>query len=351
MPRISVLMTTYNGSAFIADSIASILAQTYADFELIVVDDASTDATPAILAACRDKRLRVIRLEHNSGIVLARNSGMSVATGDYVAALDHDDLSHPERLQRQVAYLDANPGVVLLGTEIAMITDGRISTPDHPTRGDPLSLRWLLHTDNPLTWSSIMVRRSAVRMLHEFLRADYELADDFDLYHRLLAIGDIARLEDVLTTYRWHASNTTHDNVARQDARAAQVLCGAYARWLGQDAAEAAVLAIRHFSGRRPPRDAATLDALGSLLERLRLGFCNSFHLDRAQRDQIAALAGDTWWRTVRGATRAGSPWLLGRYRAHPTLATGFLPSRRDAFVSFAVGMIRAAGIRSPPAG
>ena len=342
LPRVSVLMTTYNGAAFIARSIDSVLSQTWRDFELLVVDDASTDGTPEILHGCRDSRLRIIRHARNSGIVVARNTGFAAASGEFVAALDHDDLSHPERLRRQVAHLDSNPNIVLLGTEVRLDSAGRQQTPDHPAAGDPLALRWLLLTDNPLTWSSVMFRTDAVRRLGTFLRPEFELADDFDFYHRLLRIGDIARLNDVLTTYRFHAASASSHNATRLDQNAARVLAAAYAPWLGAEATESAVPAVQHWLNRQPPRDAATLDRLGDTLQRLLAGFCAAGNPGSAAPDRIAALAGDIWWRTVRSATRAGSPWLLGRRYAYPALTFGLRPSRRDAIGSVAVGLARA---------
>jgi hypothetical protein len=107
----------------------------------------------------------------------------------YVATLDHNDLSLPERLAKQVAYLDTHPDVVLVATEIEIEAPGRRRASDHGRGGDPALMRWLRHVDNPLTWSSVMVRADAVRRLGAFVRPEYELADDFDLYHRLLAVG------------------------------------------------------------------------------------------------------------------------------------------------------------------
>ena len=342
VPRVSVLMTTYNGARFIAESIDSILTQTWQDFELIVVDDASTDATPDILHACHDPRLRVMRHTKNRGIVAARNAGFGAASGEFIAALDHDDLSHPERLRRQVAYLDANPHVVMLGTEVRLRSEGKDRAPDHPTVGDPLALHWLLLIDNPLTWSSIMLRRDAVQRLGVFLRPDLELADDFDLYHRLLSIGEIARLDDALTTYRFHPASASYQSAARLDDNAARVLAAAYARWLGDDATEAATLAVRHWLNRRPARDAATLDRLGGYLQRLLAGFCAPGGPGHAAPDRIGRLAGETWWRTVRGATRAGAPWLMGRRLAYPPLAAEFRPPRQDLLAAVGVGLVRA---------
>src|SRR6186713_2063521 len=108
LPPVSVLMPTHNAAAFVTASIESLLAQTFTDFELIVVDDGSTDATLDVLAAIDDPRLTVIASPDNQGPVHARNRAFAAARGRYIAALDADDLCHPERLARQVAYLDGH---------------------------------------------------------------------------------------------------------------------------------------------------------------------------------------------------------------------------------------------------
>jgi GT2 family glycosyltransferase len=342
-PRVSVLMTTYNGAATIGASIDSILAQSFRDFELLIVDDGSTDDTPAILDRIRDPRLRVLRMGSRGGIVSARNHGFAAAQGHTIAPLDHDDLSDTERLAHEVAFLDANPDVVLVATEIRIAREGKVAAPHHPAVGDPLALRWLLLIDNPLTWSSVMFRADAVRRLGSFLRADFELADDFDFYHRLLGVGAIARLDEVLTTYRYHAANAS---LARADAlntNAARVLCRAYAPWLGDAAATAAELVVRHLSDRQPVPDAATLDQIGEILERLLREFCAAHDLSMADRRRIGGLAGEAWWRTARGGIRRGAPGMLGRYRARKVLTADFRPRLGDIAPSVAIGAVRRA--------
>jgi len=334
-------MTTFNGARTIADSIASVLAQTWREFELVVVDDASTDETPRILAAIADPRLRVIRAEHNLGVVGARNLGFAVCRGDYVAAHDHDDISRPPRLAEQVALLDREPAVVLVATEVELEAEGQLSRSGHVAGGSAPVMRWLLLVDNPLTWSSIMLRAEAVRRLGQFVRPDYELADDFDLYHRLLSVGEIARLSAPLTVYRWHATNTTWTAQERLNENAARVLCNVYCAWLGEDAADAARLVVRHLSHREPVRDAATLARLGSYLERLLQCFTAANALAPDDRTRVAAAAGEGWWNAVRASVRTGAPALARAYRSYPLLAAGFRPPALDQVVSIAVGGAR----------
>jgi GT2 family glycosyltransferase len=342
-PCVSVLMTTYNGTATIAASIDSVLAQSFRDFELIIVDDGSTDETPAILARTGDPRLRVLRTDRTGGIVASRNHGFAAVHGRYVAPLDHDDWSDAERLARQVAFLDGNPGVVLVATEIRIAQNGKVSAPHHPSVGDALALRWLLLIDNPLTWSSVMFRADAAQRLGTFLRTDYELADDFDFYHRLLEMGDIVRLNEVLTTYRYHAANASRARAAAMNANATRVLCNAYAPLLGEEAGQAADLVIKHLSDRQPAADAVTLERIGRVLERLLERFCAVHDLAAADRHRIAQLAGEAWWRTARGAIRRGAPGMLRPYWARQLLNADFRPAFRDVAASVAIGAVRAA--------
>jgi glycosyltransferase involved in cell wall biosynthesis len=340
-PRVSVLMTTYNGVAFIRQSIDSVLRQSWRDFELIVVDDCSTDATAAILAGYDDPRLRVIRNPRNLGIVAARNRGFAEVRGGYVAALDHDDVSRPDRLAAQVAYLDHNERVVLVGTDVMIDDHGKLRRTEKSGASTPALMRWMLHVDNPLTYSSVMFRAAAVRRLGSFMRAEYELADDFDLYHRLIGIGEIARLDAPLTVYRWHSTNMTRTGQAKLFQSAVKVLTGVYRDWLGEEAETAASLVIRHFSNRTAPRNAATLERLGHYLERLLACFLAAYPQTPAEEARIRAHASMAWWGAVRAAVRSGQPWLAPRFLERRALSGYCRPPLLDRAGSLAVGILR----------
>ena len=230
----------------------------------------------------------------------------------------------------------------MAATEVELESGGRLSRSGHVTDGGALAMRWLLLVDNPLTWSSVMVRAAAVRQIGQFVRPEYQLADDFDLYHRLLRIGDIVRLPEALTVYRWHGTNTARGGRDILMANAAKVLCDAYRPWLGEDADPAAELAVRHLAHRQPVTDEATLDRLGGYLERLLQGFCHAQALGSADRAKAAALAGEVWWGTVRAAVRAGRPALGRVFHAHAVLAAGFRPAGADRAVSISIGAARA---------
>jgi glycosyltransferase involved in cell wall biosynthesis len=327
-------MTTHDGARTIGESIASILTQDMPDFELVVVDDASSDATPALLRAIADPRLVPVRNDARLGIAGGRNRGLAQCRAPYIATLDHDDLSDPRRLGLQAAYLDAHPDIVLVGTGVRKLSDGRLTPEDQPLRTSPALLRLLLHLDNPLAWSSVMLRAAALRRLDPPpLRPVFEPADDFDLFHRLLTQGGIARLDAPLTTYRWHASNASHAAGARARIAdgAARVLARAYAPWFGAEAAAAAALVVRHGSERVAVTDAATMARLRDIVRRVAEGVAEAHPAERAE---IAAGARRVLWRLSRASVRSGHPSLF-RLPAPPL----------DATVSLAVGAIRA-GLR-----
>ncbi len=324
-------MTTRNGAAWLAASLDSVIGQSFTDFELVVVDDASTDETPAILAAVGDPRLTVIRNAACQGIAGARNTGLAACTGEYVAVLDHDDVSLRQRLARQVAYLDLHKQVVLVGTAVEVLRGGVASDPGQLSPASPAGMRLLLHLGNPLTWSSMMFRHGALLLAAAggpVLRDEAVPADDLDLYHRLLAHGEAARLPEVLTQYRWHDGNATHRMAAQMATRAASVLFRAYQPLFGVEAAASAALVIRHLADRERVPDAATLDRLFAIIARVEAAFPGQ---------ETAALAASLRWRLLRAALRQGRPGLAWRYWADMAWTA-------DGLASLAVGVVRMVG-------
>lgn len=328
----------------IGDSIDSILAQEYPDFELIVVDDSSTDATASVISAYTDRRIRVLHTPQRLGIARARNHAFAAARGRYLALTDHDDLSHPERLERQVRHLDAHPGVAAVGTDVMLARRGRLQATDNPEFIPGHLMRWMLLIDNPLTYSSMMLRADSVRALETFMRREYEPSDDFDLYHRLLARGDIVRLGEVLATYRWHAANASHEQGQLLFGNAVRVLARTYRDWLGEEAETAAALVVRHLSERVPAPDGPSLRRLGGYIRWLLAAFLAAHPLDPVARASIEQHAGRVWWRATRAAIRTGRPWLAGSLWAEPILTRCHPVPLVDGAVSLAVGSLRAPG-------
>jgi GT2 family glycosyltransferase len=306
-PTVSVIMATYNGADLIGETLDRLRAQTFADFELIVVDDCSTDETAEKIEGAGDPRFRVFRSDRNQGPVLARNRAIRHARGRYVAALDHDDLCAPDRFARQVAYLDAHPDVVLLGTNTSVLQNGKLIASSLPAVTTPFLIEWLIRIMNPLVWSSVMLRREAALRLDPFTRNDRLYAEDFDLYHRLGRLGRLARLDDDLLTYRSHGGGLSQRRTDDMAESAMQVLAEAHAEQFGEFAPDVAALLVRHVMLRAPVRDRATLERLGSALVAMQDHFIATHRPDAESRKLLRWETAQLWSRIGRAGLRSGA--------------------------------------------
>lgn len=201
-PLVSVLMPIYNGAADLGKALDSVLSQTFRDFEVIAINDGSKDDSAGLLNAVDDPRVRVIH-QDNMGLAATLNRGLSMARGALIARQDQDDLSHPERFARQVAFLQSNPECVLLGTaaEIWIGDEPTDRAHDHPTEHALLVFDLLFN--NPFVHSSVMMRRDAVLALGGYTTdKDRQPPEDYELWSRLARHGRVANLPERLVVYR-----------------------------------------------------------------------------------------------------------------------------------------------------
>jgi glycosyltransferase involved in cell wall biosynthesis len=205
-PAVSVLMPVYNAGRYLADAVQSILDQTFADFELIAVDDGSTDSSKTTLDAFakRDARVRVIS-RPNTGIVGALNDAIAAARGEFLARMDGDDLSLPTRFEKQVAFLRENPAWVLVGTRVIMmdadgcpIGDMRSVAAGHETIDSAL-----MNGGWPIVHPTVMMRADAVRKVNGYRPGTFP-NEDHDLFLRLAEVGRLENFQEPLLRYRRH---------------------------------------------------------------------------------------------------------------------------------------------------
>lgn len=210
-PRISVLMPVYNGGAYLEAAIASVLAQSFGDFELVVVDDGSTDGSREIVNAFADgdSRLRPI-WKANSGISDTLNLGLADARGEWIARLDADDVMLPRRLERQLAFLEANTDVVAVGSYYDLIdTAGARRITRHPLPRTRDELARYLEARELLTFThpTMTYRRDLAMSLGGY-RRELEPCEDADLFARMLAAGGTILIQpEILTLYRVHGGS------------------------------------------------------------------------------------------------------------------------------------------------
>ena len=200
-PVVSVVMAVRNGAAEMSRSIDSILAQTLANFEFIVVNDGSTDTTAEMLGAVADPRLRVVHQE-NQGLAAALNRGILLARGVYIARQDHDDWAKPTRLEKQLAYMEANPDCALVGTRAEIWRGAKASGRAHDFPSGNAELQFELLFDNPFVHSSVMLRRAAVEAVGGYCTDPARQPEDYELWSRLARRYEVANLPERLTIYR-----------------------------------------------------------------------------------------------------------------------------------------------------
>jgi glycosyltransferase involved in cell wall biosynthesis len=217
VPRVSIIMPVYNGALFLDRSIGSMLAQTFDDFDLIAVDDGSTDRTWEALQTFRDKRIRVFRQKINQGAAETRNCAIQRADCEYLAFLDADDYSEPIRLERQIACLRSNPraGAVASNAFIEVLGQRtgpgieakllkRQRSPVSKLSSEEISATLLFR--NLIVHSTVLLRRSRFQPF----RSKFEPAEDYDLWARLVPENNFIQLDDPLITYRSHDGGVSY---------------------------------------------------------------------------------------------------------------------------------------------
>jgi len=203
IPRISVAMSVYNNARYLSHAIESILAQTFTDFEFLIVNDGSTDGSGAIIDryAAGDTRIRAIH-QPNAGLIVSLNRMIDEARAPLTARMDGDDIALPERFARQVAFLDAHPDIGVLGTGCTCIDEeGRPSSHKFDDVLTPEAIRDDLKNGPPLCHPSVVMQRDAVRAVGGYHRA-YKYCEDYDLWLRLSGHVRMANLPDRLLLYR-----------------------------------------------------------------------------------------------------------------------------------------------------
>jgi glycosyltransferase involved in cell wall biosynthesis len=198
-PAVSVVLSVYNGARFLREAVDSVLGQEFRDFELILVDDGSDDATPAVMAAFTDRRVRCLRNGTNLGLARSLNVGIEAARGRYIARHDADDVSEPARLGAQVRMLDEHPEIGALGAGVVVIDirGRRLSTVLPPPTD--AELRERLQTGNCFFHGSVMLRRSSLMAVGGYRLLP--VCQDYDLWLRISERDRLAALPAVL--YRW----------------------------------------------------------------------------------------------------------------------------------------------------
>ncbi|HUI96849.1 MAG TPA: glycosyltransferase [Xanthobacteraceae bacterium] len=228
-PQISVILPVYNSDAYLGAAVASIVSQSFRDFELLAIDGGSTDASRRILGefAQSDARIRIVP-QSGRGLVGALNEGIALARGEFLARMDADDISLPERFARQIEFLRRNPDIAVVGSAMTLIDAEGRSVRDIVYPQQPADVARALEGGSALAHPAVMMRRDAVQRAGGY-RAVLEFAEDYDLWLRMSEHASLANLPDKLLQYRHHATKRgcvfafeqeLHTQIARLSAAA-----------------------------------------------------------------------------------------------------------------------------------
>jgi glycosyltransferase involved in cell wall biosynthesis len=228
---ISVIMSVHNGEKYLALAIESILSQTYPHFEFIIVDDASTDGTPDLLARFKalDQRLHIIRNSNCLGLTKSLNRAISLAKGDWIARQDADDISLPDRLKKQLVYMENHPEIAVVGGWCQMIdSEGVVQgVIEYPIL--PALIRQELFTRTTFCHGAVLIRRICLEKSGGY-RELFETSQDRDLWLRLIEQYPLSNLSDIVYQYRLHPEMATRQKFDKRQAIKELILLFAHQR-------------------------------------------------------------------------------------------------------------------------
>ena len=210
MPKVSVVMPVYSSEKYVGEAIESILVQTYKDFELIVIDDCSKDSSAKIIEKyTNDSRVHFIKNETNQGFLYGLNKGIELAKGEYIARLDDDDVCYPTRLEKQIEYLEKNRDVVLVGTHIDLLQNGKYIAKEKAPINEKNEIKFSLPFGNYLIAHSSFMMRKEVLTENNIIYEKFVQTPDYNMLCNMSRVGDLYCLDEPLCAWRIHEAQST----------------------------------------------------------------------------------------------------------------------------------------------
>lgn len=229
--KISVVLPVYNTKEeYLRESIESILTQTFGDFELILINDGSTNNAEDIILSYKDQRIRYIKNEENLGLIKTLNKGLKLAQGEYIARMDADDISRPQRFEKQADFLDKNPEVDILGTWFNYFPRQRIV---QTQTQDKQIKEHMIVNSNQIGHPTVMFRKKIVSQLNAYYDEEATYAEDYALWLSLLDRAVFANLPEVLLDYRIHPTSICQSNEILQNLQVQRLMTVAQGKYFG----------------------------------------------------------------------------------------------------------------------
>ncbi|MCX5829833.1 MAG: glycosyltransferase family 2 protein [Deltaproteobacteria bacterium] len=209
LPKVTVLMPVYNGEKYLREAIESIRGQTFTDFEFLIINDGSTDESANIIASYNDSRIRLVHNNKNLKLVATLNRGIDLAEGEYIARMDCDDISLPERLSKQVRFMDTHREVGICGTWVRFFGEENDRLWCPPT--DANEIKCTSFFTNALAHPSVMMRKSQMKEHNLYYDPKYiHILEDFELWHRCSFFFPLSNVPEILLNYRVSSTSFSH---------------------------------------------------------------------------------------------------------------------------------------------
>jgi glycosyltransferase involved in cell wall biosynthesis len=287
-PKVTVLMSVYNGEAYLGEAIESILHQTFRDFEFIVIDDGSTDGTAAILAHYQsmDDRIHVYP-QDNQGLITSLNRGCRLGKGKYIARMDADDVSLPERLSKQIDYMEAHPEIGVLGTWVDFIDGNSHIVGNWHMATVPGVIGWSLFFGSPLAHSSIMIRRPIIEQLG-FYRPEALHAEDYDLWARASFVTRIANIPEVLLLFRFSQENISTRYSKTQEQTSVKIMHWTITQLLASEVSVDTVANLHSTSRGVSIDNLEQIQQLAIIIQRLHKAYIGTHSLNRLEHSEVS---------------------------------------------------------------
>jgi len=277
-------MSAFNAERYLSDSIESILDQTFTNFAFLIIDDGSTDSTAEIVESYKDPRIRLVRNQKNIGLTRSLNKGIKLAVSDYIARMDADDISLPDRLEKQFQCFSSDPSLTLCASRMEIIDENGRSTGIIYPNISPSLLPWRLLFGNQIPHTSVMLKRQALIELGGY--AEWaKRSQDYELWARISHQYKVHMISDTLVYWRGHSSNITQIDTQAQRDTQREIVHHSLQRVTGVPISRDFALHLHELvhCSKYAAKD-YTIDAL-KLLDQINLSFCEHYQPDSdAQR-------------------------------------------------------------------
>jgi len=307
-PLVTVLMPVYNGEDFLKQAIESILAQTFIDFEFLIINDGSTDGTARVISKFSDSRIKAINNDENLRLIRTLNKGLDLSKGKYIVRMDADDLSHPDRIRNQVEFMESNPEVGVSGTWNSIIGN-RDSKMEYPV--DDFNIRYMALYQCPFTHPTVILRTSMLRSARLYFDPKYLHAEDYEFWLRCADHCKFANIGERLLQYRSHDSSVSSANTRIQRDNSITVRHNFFKHHLNLDMSNTDLDLFRRLNYHHHDFTQSEIMALKEILEKIIVRNGESNYL---AQDKLKLKIGNQWFNLCLNHPQHGG-WIRKTYK------------------------------------